>query len=260
MHKLFRFYNQNRKQIWFSILIIAFIILIIRLLNQFYKENNQINNEEIENSQNTSQEKYEEESKVLVTGTQLRGKIKEAYNSLVEDFLNKCMNGEYSEAYKLLSYNCKENLYPSEEFFIEKYCSSKFNSGKSYEFNAWSMKNRKIYLVKIYENMLATGKLTNRNYIEDYYSIIEEKNSDSNEIEYKLSIGGYIDRNYINKSKEKDYIKVIVNYSDLYMENEVYHLLIQNKSEKDIMLDVRESADTVYVLDDNNYKYNALKA
>ena len=40
MYKLIRFYNQNRRKIWMTILIIVFIIGIIQLLNYLAKSNN----------------------------------------------------------------------------------------------------------------------------------------------------------------------------------------------------------------------------
>ena len=41
MYRLFRFYNQNRKKIWLMIGIIAFVFLIIQLLNNIAKEQNE---------------------------------------------------------------------------------------------------------------------------------------------------------------------------------------------------------------------------
>ena len=41
MYKLLRFYNQNRKKLWFIVAIIVFVLIIIQLLNNVAKQQNQ---------------------------------------------------------------------------------------------------------------------------------------------------------------------------------------------------------------------------
>lgn len=38
MYKLLRFYNQNRKKLWFIVAIVSFCIVIIQLLNNVAKQ------------------------------------------------------------------------------------------------------------------------------------------------------------------------------------------------------------------------------
>lgn len=49
MNGIIRWYNQNRKSIWATIGIIILIIVILRLINQFYKINHE---QELENASN----------------------------------------------------------------------------------------------------------------------------------------------------------------------------------------------------------------
>ena len=169
MNKLFRIYNQNRTQIWIIVIIIAFIIAIIQILNVFYRDKQKEINS---SSQNEIQEPYEKESHVLVTGDDVQGANRQNFGELIEGFLDNCMNQEYDEAYDKLSYDCKVELFPSKEIFIDQYCVSKFNEGKTYEFQAWTKEKNNIYLIKIYENPLASGRKTNKLYIQDYYIFI----------------------------------------------------------------------------------------
>ena len=50
MYKLLRFYNQNRKKLWFIVAIVVFVLIIIQLLNNVAKQQNQ--EEIIENIEN----------------------------------------------------------------------------------------------------------------------------------------------------------------------------------------------------------------
>ena len=253
MYKLMRLYNQNRGKFWLIVGVIIFALAIIQVLNSFYKQVNiERTNSNTVSTVNTTKEKYEKESTALVSGGKISETKKDDFGDLIKNFLDNCNNKKYEDAYSCLSQDCKKILYPSKEIFIDKYCSSRFQDGKEYSFQAWGKNGIYVYLIKIYDNVLASGKATNKTYLEDYYSIVEENG------DYKLNINGYLDLIVRNEKAEKDDIEITVRYSRLYMDNEVYTLRIRNNSDNDIMLDSRDKSDTVYVLGKNSdYKYNA---
>ena len=114
--------------------------------------------------------------------------------------------------------------------------------------------------------MLSTGLVSTNNYIQDYYSVIEEDNV------YKLSIGSYIkNTNYQSSDEENigegskntvsaevDNISIFVTDRDSYMDYEIYHILVANNSEQDILLDSSLDDDTVVVVDENGNEFNAM--
>ena len=61
-----------------------------------------------------------------------------------------------------------------------------------------------------------------------------------------------------NKRAEKENIKVKVDYSDAYMDYEIYNITVKNESNKDIMIDSKQETDATYLIDENNYEYDAL--
>ena len=72
MYRLFRFYNQNRKIIWTIIGSIVFGFLIIQLLNNIAKvqnENERKNKENIENKETTFSNvvSYDKQSKPIIS-------------------------------------------------------------------------------------------------------------------------------------------------------------------------------------------------
>ena len=262
MNNFIRYYNQNRKMIFVVICIIIFFFVVIQLINNFYKQND--NSEEVENttSSNSIQKDYTNESESLVQGTINSDKKKKEFGELVDNFLGYCINGQVSEAYSLLSNNCKDLLYPTEKKFEKDYYSEKFMTKKNYDFQLWSAVDETyIYLVRIFDDMLSTGRVSNQNYIQDYLSVVQEDNV------YRLNIGGYL-RTKIFKSKDEngedegnfkevDNIRIMVKSMDAYMDYEVYHLAISNYSQNDILLsDINNN--TVYIVDENGNNINSM--
>ena len=253
MGRFSRIYNQNWKQIWIIALIILFIIAIIQILNSAAKNKSKVEGNQLENtSQTENQRLYEKESISLVSGEELTGSNKETFGKLIDEFINNCVNEKYDEAYKILSDDCKNELYPSKEIFIDQYCKPRFKKDKVIDFQLWSSGGAYIYLVKIYDNMLSAGRLSTTTYTQDYYSIVQSGQ------EHKINVNGYLGRVERRKETSQDNIKIIVDYSNVYMDYEIYSITVQNRGEKDILLDTREETDSVYITDENGYNYEAL--
>ena len=233
MNKYIRYYNQNRKAIWLIIIVIIFVIVIIQLLNSFYAD---AKKEKNSNQEIISEEKkdIEKKSESMVQGGIGSYEKKEEYTKLIEQFLDYCCNNQPGEAYKLLTNDCKEKLYPTEKVFETEYYNQKFSQSKTYDFQLWSAVNKTyIYLVKIYDDMLSAGIVSNQKYIQDYYSVIQEDNV------YRLSINSYI-KNVNYQSEEEsagdddvssvdsrsNEIKIIPLKKDCYMDYEIYNILV----------------------------------
>lgn len=202
-------------------------------------------------SEVAEEDTYAEEGNSLISDDKVAKNLQKDFGKLIDDFLKNCINEEYDLAYYALSKECKTELYPSKEIFIDQYCSSKFTKDKDYEFQAWSTNKVYVYLVKIYNNMLATGKKPTSLVIQDYYTIVKEDGI------YKLNINGYVGRVRRGKKEEVDGIKITADYSDIYMDYEIYSFDVKNNTENDILLDTTLDSDTVYVEDKNGFKYNA---
>lgn len=265
MNKYIRYYNQNRNMIWLIIIAIIFGIVIIQLLNSFYVEKAKEKNSKQEIISEENKE-IEEKNESMVQGGIDSYEKKEKYTKLIEQFLEYCCNNQPEEAYKLLSNDCKERLYPTEKIFETEYYKQKFAQSKTYDFQLWSAINKTyIYLVKIYDNMLSSGIVSDQKYIQDYYSVIQEDNV------YRLSINSYIKNvNYQSEEEnagddgstsvdsEVDEIKIIPCKKDCYMDYEIYNILVVNNSQQDILLDTILDNDNIVVLDANGSEFNAM--
>lgn len=256
MHNLFRFYNQNRIKIWIIVIAIIFGFTIIQILNKSVEERKiaQSQEETLNNTINSESGKnYTKESESMVSGGTVNQSYQDDFGNLLDNFLTYCINEKYEEAYNLLSTDCKETLYKSESLFETLYCNNKFTKLKTYSFQSWSSaKGRYIYLVKIFDNMLATGKDNTQNYIQDYLTIVKENG------EYKINIGGFIEKQAINQSTSKDGITIKITNAYIYMDYQIYDIELSNSTGETICLENMEDSNDVYLLDENETKFTSI--
>lgn len=69
--------------------------------------------------------------------------------------------------------------------------------------------------------MLATGTGSSQNYIQDYFSVIEEDG------QYRLNINGFVGKVEINKTGSKDNVTITVKDRIVYMDYSVYTISIK---------------------------------
>ena len=257
MYRLFRFYNQNRKKIWLMIGIIAFVFLIIQLLNNIAKEQNEKDRQQHENIESTETTfnnvvSYDKQSESIISDDKVSGEKKVTYGKLIDEFFTYCINHNPEKAYELLSTDMKNNMYESEALFESLYYSSKFEGNKQYSFQSWTTgNNRYTYQVKIFDDMLSTGK-SNNNYIEDYVTIVEENES------YKLNVNSYIGKEIINVTAQNENISLQVINKYIYKDYQIFDIVVKNNTENQILLDTRENTKETYLLDNNDNKFEAL--
>lgn len=250
MGNLRRFYYQNKITIWKTILIIALILGIIQLLNFWAKQNstktsNSVNNTSLNVNISNHNNSYISNSSI-VSGNKITEEQAESINSTINKFLDYCNNKEVSKAYEMLSSNCKESLYPTEERFANEYCLKNFQGDNVFTIENWIGDT---YKIKIQQNSLTTGKIDNTA-IQDYITIVKEDAQD------KLNINSYIRKQNIDKVVQEKSIIVNIKSKETYMDYEIYNIEITNQTGYTIMLDDLQG-ETIYLLDKNDNKYNA---
>lgn len=253
MYSIKRFYNQNRRNIWLVIIIIAFLFIIFRLINTFYSNSRRIEREALQNNVNNTNDISEENNNIIIsnssaTGETISNSSLKTDTDVITEFLENCNNGNVEEAYNMLTDECKEEMFSTVEDFRTFYYGNIFNGNKvTFEIENWV---NDIYKVDIVPDMLSTGKVNNT-VMQDYITV------DNYTGEYKLNINNYISRRDINKSQEKDNVKITVNYRDTYMEYEEYNLTIENNGETSIVLDDLTNLESMYIEDQNEMHYTA---
>lgn len=167
----------------------------------------------------------------------------EKIENLVDKYFNYCNNGEYENAYNLITKECREKLYPTLEQFTA-YVNFVFEGKKKiYNIQNYSIyENKYIYSIRILDDILANGTTDGYSYYEEKLVLIEENG------EFKLSIGEYIgDENPNIQVEDENMIVEITNKSVDY-ETETYTIKITNKTDKYIVI-ADNTQDNEIVLD-----------
>lgn len=262
MYKLLRFYNQNRKKLWFIVAIIVFVLIIIQLLNSVAKQQNEekIRQTEINKNQETTLNNvvsYDKQSEAIISNDNVSRNVRNINGKLLDEFFTYCVNHNTEAAYELLSTDIKNNMYQSEAIFESLYYQSKFEGNKQYSFQAWTTRgdSSNTYKVKIFDDILSTGK-ADSGYVEDYVTVIKEDDN------YKLNINNYIGNVRINsavaKVKQADSISMQVMNQYIYKDYQIFDIIIRNDSNNSILLDTREKTKETYLVDSNGIKYEAI--
>ena len=251
MHKLLRFYNQNRLKIWAILLAIVLGYALLQVLNNAIANHNTEENNEQETTSNNVVS-YRNESESMVTGGRVSSTYSEQIGQVINQFFTYCVNHDPQRAYDMVSNNTKQVLYQTEELFEKNYYQNKFNGNKQFSFQSWSRTDTLyIYQVRIFDNMLATGQ-TSDNYIEEYVTIAVEEGS------YKLNLNSYLGRKQISVKNEDENLSIQVVMLDRYLDYEVYTLNVQNKTDSNILLDTKRKTNSCYVVDSMGNKFEAL--
>ena len=251
MHKLRRFWNQNKNQIIRTIAIIAFILIIIQLINYQVKKKN-------ENSLSNIKQNTTEISNVVsnslvsgqsaVTGKDVSQEQLKSATTVIEEFVSYCNQQDLENAYSLLTDECKQQMYTSLEVFRQAYYNNVFDGEKkNCTIENWFGDT---YKVNIMEDILSTGK-DNNGYSKQDYITIKKLNG-----EYKLNINNYIGYTQINKTTTKEDISIEVVGKNTYKEYEEYTIKVTNKKEDTILLDNRSNSKTLYLEDGKGVQYS----
>lgn len=262
MNRFIRFFNQNRKVIFWSIIVIAFILILIQLLNSLaesshkYKANAKIenslsNNNELQENNTYNSKNVLLSSDSLTQDEQLSNRALTDDSNLIQSFVTFCNDQKIEQAYNLLSDDCKEQLYPNIDEFEKNYYDMVFNGNKkNVKVENW---NKRIYRIKLSnDDIISTGNLNGGALQTDYFTIVLD--SEGNE---KLNINSFIGKKEINKEIENQGIKMNVQYLYQYMDYCEIQYDVKNNTDRTILLDDLVNPYTIYIKDENNNQYSA---
>lgn len=216
-----RDFYQKYKVIIFVVLIIWTTIFII---NQFLKED--------KNKNTAPSTTYTPHVSIMDNSEEVPQKLQQPIESLIDKYFNYCNNGEYENAYNMLSDECKNNYFTTQNGF-EQYIKQIFgNGGKIYNIQDYSNLNKTyIYNIRILDNILANGTTTGYGYYEEKITIKGDK-----EDNLKLNIGNFIEQENMNIFAEDDYLRIEILGKTVNYDTETYKVKITNKSEYPIVL------------------------
>ena len=252
MHKLRKFYYDNKEKIWGIIIFVVLVLLSIQIVNRLMAIQNEndlknINqNSTLDTTYSENKNTYITNDESVVTGEKVNETDLQDANEIIEEFISECNNGNIEQAYNLISTDCKNEMYQDINKFKTMYYDKIFNSNTKKIATAenWILNT---YIVNISEDIMTTGNLSEG--IQDYITIVKENN------ELKLNVNNYIGKEEINIEQLVDNINFNVIEKHIYVDYEIYKLKISNQSDNNIVLDTLQDPKTIYLQDDNEIKY-----
>lgn len=249
-----RFINRNGKLIWYIALIIVFVFFIISYFNSYYEKEENVKKVQMSENDNFSKvtennSNYNSETVIMTYSTDCKTSLK-----AIKSFIYYCNNKDIENAYKMLTEECKNAMFPSVEEFEKIYINNIFNIQRTYELEKWSTEeNKNTYLISLYGSILETGKLDE--YTQDYYTLIK-----NDEGIYRLNINNFIYAEKKNVEISTNGVAVKIENVDIYDEYEKVTITITNNTSKQICLTGNKSNENIYLLDANNITYLSLNS
>ena len=252
MNQLIRYYNQNRKKIWGILIIIASALLLLQVINYFYKEKHA---RQLEINNNTITEEINTKASTLATNQSVitREKVPSQQlqndTTVIDSFISYCNHKELQKAYDLLTDECKTQMYETLEIFEKTYYNNVFNGeSKNCTIENWIGNTFKI---KVTEDILSNGRTNNGYAKQDYITVKKENDA------YKLNINNYIGYTKINRETNQNDINIEIVSKNTYMEYEEYTIKVTNRTENTILLDRRLDAKTLALQDSKGVSYSS---
>ena len=252
MNRLRRFYNQNRKTVWGIIIIIAFAFALLQLANFFVKRQSEekLQQAKIQQEQQVRSQTSNTEQTNTIQSNNASSQTTNTTSrtDIIKQFITYCNKKDIEKAYDMISNECKEQMYKNIEDFKRLYYDNTFeNQTKDTSIDNWADNT---YLVYFKESALATGKVKDENQKGDYITVVKD-----DENNYKLNINSYIGYKEINKTEEKENMKINVICKNVYMDYEEYTIKATNNSQEEVKLDTLENSESIYIEDSKDMKY-----
>ena len=254
MHKLRKFYYDNKYKIWGIIAFIILLIGIIQITNAILANNNKLNNNTveknvIENINSENKDTYFSTDESVVSGEKIDSNKLEKASKAIEEFISECNNGNIEKAYNLLTDDCKNEMYQDIEKFTNYYYNQIFNNNtkKTAIIENWILNT---YKVTISDDIMATGGVSTTN-VQDYITVTEDEDI------LKISLNNYIGKEEINKVQVVNDIEFEIVEKDVYMDYEIYTIKVNNNTENNIVLDDLTNTKSIYLEDNNGVKHYA---
>lgn len=209
------FIKKHRSKIIIILIIWAIILVINYLLGHK-------NNEVVLNTTYTPHEV------LLKSDTKVPEKSQNKIEDLIDDYINKCNNKDFSGAFALLTDDCKKNAFEDSIEKFTEYAQELFPNKKRYSIQNYSnYGGYYIYNLKIIDDIITTG-LTNQEYAYYEEKIAIKENGDN----MQLCVNDYMGYEELKKTGEDDYLKIRIEDKIQYYTYETYTVKITNKTDK----------------------------
>lgn len=226
--KIRNFIRDNRKKI-IIIILVWLLIFIINCLLGLRKEKTVL------------ETSYKPSTSVMNSSSSVPKKDHTRISDILDKYFNYCNNGDYENAFKMVSDLCKEKAFNNDINKFKNYIKSIYTEKKRYSIQNYSnYDNKYIYTMKIFNDIITTG-LTGEEY--SYYEekIVMIKDGDN----IKLNVGDFIDKVDLKRIVEDDYSKIRILSKAIFYDHEEYYVKITNKTDYIMVLSSIYESDEI---------------
>lgn len=239
-NKVVRKINQNLGTIIFAILVLVFVFIIAKAFNL-------IENVTLRNNNNKVNSQQEQVS--YLTDAVIDNKTAASNKNILNEFIEACNNKDVNTAYNLLSDDCKQEFYKTEDIFSKYYIEKNFSIPRTYQIQAVATEDKTAtYLLSLEEDIMVSGSVNDNNTVKDYITLTSDN---------KINLNGFMVKKSMNKSSNKDNITITVKEKRVYMDYEEYTFTVKNETSNTIKMDSKESLISTYLLNSQDVKYSA---
>lgn len=246
MFKFLKYFKDDRKKVIIVIICVLVIIYaLIKLFNYAKKEENYSENNSSSSNNTTA---------IVTNGTEnnVDNLVKvDSKEEAINKFVEFCNNGNVSNAYKMLTDQCKKNVYETEEKFNSEYVKNLFDRKRSYQIVKWSNSDE-IYKVTFFEDSIIAGTVNKDNGKQDYISIVKDSGT------YKLNISGFIKQEDLTAKNKNNYMQVDILSRLIFVDYEVYNIKVKNIINVDFTVDNMEDNVKSYIEDSDGNKFKIM--
>lgn len=220
--RILTWFRDNKKKIIVIAIGVCFVIILNYIIGSQIKP--------LDTSPITT---YDPSYPIISTDYTIPENEKNQIEEIIDDYINYCNNKEYSNAFNLLSSNCKKVLFNNELSNFSLYVLQKFGYYKIYDIqNLSNDEDHYIYRLRTMYDYLSLGLNSYSEMIweEEEITVVKENN------EFKISIQSYIDSSELNKKFSDENIIINIEKVDKYYDKEIYTIKVKSISQNYIIL------------------------
>lgn len=205
-----------------KIIMITFIWITLIIINQVLKAN-----PEKKADTNT----YNPDVPIMDDNGEVPTKYRDTVKELIDNYFTYCTSNRISEAYELLTDDCKEYIYDNNEKIFEDYVINQFAQKETYYIQNFSnLNDTYIYDFYAIDDIESTGGTGGYSEYKDKIAVIKIGDN------FKLSNQSYIGREQTDIKAEENNLSIKINYIDRTYRRESYNVTITNRSTKYILI------------------------
>ena len=248
MRKIGDFIVRNKYLLLFIFMGIFIFLIMVSAINNL-----------LESSVNTKDKDYVELKKVENDKLEVEGSygekltVETAKNNkeVIQKFVSLCNEEKYEDAYNLLTKDCKDELFPTMDDFVNDYVSLVFTEKRVVGEELYaSTSDYDVYKVSFYTDELSKGKIDD-NSVSDYITVYTKIGSPL------ISVRSLINKTNLVASNTYKGITISVDSRMKYLNYEQVRFTVKNDSKNNICLRTGQGNKTIYMTGEGGTLFSA---